>query len=176
MRIVGGTAGGRRLVTPPGRATRPTPDRVREALFSALGDLAGRRVLDGYAGSGALGLEALSRGAAHALLVERDRAALTALRANAAALDLPAHIHAGDVRRLVSGPPEAPYDLVFLDPPYAEPVDPVLAALAEHGWLAAGADVVVERRTRSADPVWPAGFAVHARTYGDTTLWYGRAP
>lgn len=176
VRIVGGTAGGRRLVTPPGRETRPTADRVREALFSALGDLTGLRVLDGYAGSGAVGLEALSRGAAHALLVERDRAALTALRANVAALGLPAQVHAGDVRRLVARPPDRPYDLVFLDPPYGEPVDAVLTALAAHGWLAAAADVVVERRTRGADPLWPAGLVAHARRYGDTTLWYGRAP
>jgi 16S rRNA (guanine966-N2)-methyltransferase len=175
-RIVAGTAGGRRLVAPTGSGTRPTSDRVREALFSTLGDLTGQRVLDGYAGSGAVGLEALSRGAAHALLVEHDRAALAALRANLAALGFVARVHAGDLERLVAAEPDEPYDLVFLDPPYADPVDSVVAALDAHGWLATGATLVVERSTRSAEPTWPRTWLARRRTYGETALWYVRAP
>lgn len=175
-RIVAGSAGGRRLATPAGAATRPTSDRVREALFSTLGDLTGLRVLDGYAGSGAVGLEALSRGAAHALLVESDRAALAAVRANVAALGLAARVHAGDFARLVTGAPDRPYDVVFLDPPYAEPVDAVVAALGAHGWLADGATLVVERSSRSREPTWPPGVQARPRAYGETTLWYVRAP
>lgn len=175
-RIVAGTAGGRRLIAPAGSGTRPTSDRVREALFSTLGDLTGLRVLDGYAGSGAVGLEALSRGAAHALLVEHDRAALTALRANVTALGLAARVHAGDVARLVDGEPDQPYDVVFLDPPYADPVDPVVAALRDHGWLAAEATLVVERSSRGTEPTWPTGWSARRRIYGETALWYVRAP
>lgn len=175
-RIVAGTAGGRRLVAPAGGGTRPTSDRVREALFSALGDLTGLRVLDGYAGSGAVGLEALSRGAAHALLVERDPAALAAVRANVTALGLAARVHAGDLGRLVAGAPDRPYDIVFLDPPYADPVGTVVAALSENGWLEVGATLVVERSSRSEEPTWPAGLQARRRAYGETTLWYVRAP
>jgi 16S rRNA (guanine966-N2)-methyltransferase len=175
-RIVAGTVGGRRLVAPSGVGTRPTSDRVREALFSTLGDLTGLRVLDGYAGSGAVGLEALSRGASHALLVEHDRKALAALRANVTALGLAARVHAGDLGQLVSGEPDQPYDVVFLDPPYADPVDPVIAAIGDHGWLAADATLVVERSSRSAGPTWPPSWRARRRAYGETTLWYVRAP
>lgn len=175
-RIVAGTAGGRRLVAPAGPATRPTSDRVREALFSTLGDLTGLSVLDGYAGSGAVGLEALSRGAVHALLVEYDRAALAALRANVTALGLPARVHAGDLGRLVAGEPDQPYDVVFLDPPYDDPVDPVIAALVDHGWLTPDATLVVERSSRSPEPTWPTAWRARRRTYGETALWYVRAP
>src|SRR3954468_19260619 len=118
MRIVAGRWRGRRLVAPPGRTTRPTSDRVREALFSILGPLDGERVLDLYAGSGAVGLEALSRGAAEATLVERDPAALRALRANVEALGADARVIAGDVAAFLRSAAQADghYDLVFLDP------------------------------------------------------------
>lgn len=177
-RIVGGVAGGRRLAAPAGAATRPTTDRVREALFSALGDLTGLLVLDGYAGSGALGLEALSRGAAQVLLVERAPAALRVLRANVAALGLPgATVHAGPLGPLLARPPSEAYDLALLDPPYAQDVDRDLAALVAGGWLSPGADVVLERATRGAEPTVPPPLSTRrTKVYGETTLWYLRAP
>ncbi len=178
-RIVGGSAGGRRLKVPPS-GTRPTTDRAREALFSTLeslrGSLAGCRVADLYAGSGAVGLEALSRGAAHALLVEADGRAAAVLTGNVRAVGLPgAEVRQDRVERVLAAPPDAPYDVVFVDPPYADPVGDVLAALVAGGWLAAEAVVVVERASRDAAPPWPAGVeALKARRYGDSTLWYGR--
>lgn len=177
-RVIGGVAGGRRIAAPPGAATRPTTDRVREALFSALGDVTGLRVLDGYAGSGALGLEALSRGAAHILLVERAPAALRVLRANVAALGLAgAVVHAGPLGPLLAGPSPSAYDLVLLDPPYAQEVERDLAALVVGGWLASGADVVLERASRGTEPTVPAPLTVRrTKAYGKTSLWYLRAP
>jgi len=184
-RIIAGGARGRRLVVPPGTGTRPTSDRAREALFSSLaalrGPLSKARVLDLYAGSGALGLEALSRGAAHALLVESERSALAAIRANVEALGLPgAEVKGALVERVVGAPNSgAPYDIAFLDPPYATPatqVGQVLTDLAANAWLAAGAVVVVERPTREAPWIWPAGYAADRdRAYGEATLWYGHA-
>jgi 16S rRNA (guanine966-N2)-methyltransferase len=183
-RIVAGTAGGRRISVPAGRGTRPTSDRTREALFSALAalvDLDGARVLDLYAGSGAVGLEAVSRGAAHAYLVESDRAALAVLRRNVADLGLPGvAIGAGPVERYAAAaPPGAAYDVVFADPPYAlsaGDLGRVLGDLTAHGWLAPGAVVVVERASRDPEWKWPAGYEpVRARRYGEATLWYGRA-
>ena len=184
-RIVAGAARGRRLTVPPGRSTRPTADRAREALFSALeaqlGSLAGRRVADLYAGSGAVGLEALSRGASAVLLVESDPAAVRSLRANVDAVGLPgADVVAGRVERAVSRPSgAAAYDLVFADPPYEladDDLRAVLATAAGNGWLAADALVVVERATRGGEWRWPAGVdALRARRYGEATLWYGRA-
>ena len=122
MRVIAGTYGGRRLVTPKGAATRPTADRVREALFSALGDVSERTALDLFAGSGALGIEALSRGAASAVFVERARPALDALRGNLATLGISADVHAGDARAFVRNAAQAgrTYDLVFVDPPYRD--------------------------------------------------------
>ncbi len=184
-RIVAGAARGRRLAAPPGRGTRPTADRAREALFSALeaqlGSLAGRRVADLYAGSGAVGLEALSRGASAVVLVESDPAAVRSLRANVDAVGLPgAEVVAGRVERVVSRPTgSAAYDLLFADPPYAltdDDLRAVLTAAADNGWLAADALLVVERATRGAEWRWPAGVdALRARRYGEATLWYGRA-
>jgi 16S rRNA (guanine966-N2)-methyltransferase len=185
-RVVAGSARGRRLEVPPGRATRPTSDRAREALFSAvesrLRTLHGAAVLDLYAGSGAVGLEALSRGAARATLVEQDRAALATLRANVAALGLPgADVVAGDVARVVArGPgPAGPYDLAFLDPPYDRPTEALRAVLDDllaMAWLRPGALVVVERATRDPRWRWPSGYdADRERAYGEGTLWYGRA-
>jgi 16S rRNA (guanine966-N2)-methyltransferase len=185
-RIVGGQFGGRRLAVPPGRDVRPTSDRAREALFGTVDsmlELAGARVLDLYAGSGAIGLEALSRGADHALLVEADPRAAATITTNLTVLGLTARAELiGDrVERLLrAGPPDGrPYDLVFADPPYALPdgeIDTVLADLAEHGWLAEGAVVVVERSSRGAGPAWPASLRpTKQRRYGEGTLWYGRA-
>lgn len=176
-RVVAGTHRGRRLAVPAGAGTRPTSDRAREGLFSSLQsllDLEGAHVLDLYAGSGALGLEALSRGAASATLVEHDPRALVALRTNVDALGLPAAVVDADVARFLLRSP-SPYDLVLLDPPYDDDVDPVLAALDP--WLAEGAVVVVERRTRGAAPVPAPGWEeLRARRYGEATLWYFRRP
>lgn len=183
MRIVGGSAGGRRLVTPAGRNTRPTSDRVREGLFSALGgDLTGRSFLDLYAGSGAVGLEAASRGATPVTLVEREAKALRAALENVAALGFSqVVVRADDVSRFLDQPatPYGPmqFDIVFLDPPYAESVDGVLTQLLDGGWVGAGGQIVVERDSRGAPPIWPAGIdADRSRRYGDSTLWYGRRP
>jgi 16S rRNA (guanine966-N2)-methyltransferase len=165
-RIISGMAGGRRLETPPGEATRPTSDRVREALFSMLearNAIRGRRVLDLFAGSGALGLEAASRGAAEVVLVESSRQAIGVARRNAAVVGI-VRVTAvlSSVQRYLERRPDRPFDLVLLDPPYglAEPVlGGHLAALNDGGWLTPDALVVVERSTRSPEPRWPAGLA-----------------
>ncbi|MFF4652350.1 16S rRNA (guanine(966)-N(2))-methyltransferase RsmD [Streptomyces sp. NPDC001380] len=184
-RVIAGAAGGRRLAVPPGQGTRPTSDRAREALFSTWeslrGTLHGARVLDLYGGSGAVGLEALSRGAAHALLVEADARAVRTIRENVRALALPgAEVRAGKAERVAEGePPAAPYDLVFLDPPYAvtdAALREILLTLSAGGWLAADALATVERSTRGGEFAWPDGFEpLRSRRYGEGTLWYGRA-
>ncbi len=182
-RIIGGVAGGRRLQTPRGDLTRPTSDRVREALFSAwesaLGSLAGVAFLDLYAGSGAVGLEAASRGAVRVTLVEQDRRTAALVRANAADLALPGvDVVCAPVARFLAGSP-SPYDVVFLDPPYALEAFAVsadLTALAEGGWLAPDASVVVERSTRGEPLTWPAGVEPgRVRSYGETALAFGTA-
>jgi 16S rRNA (guanine966-N2)-methyltransferase len=178
-RIVAGTAGGRRLQVPP-RGTRPTSDRVREALFSSLVslvDLDGARVLDLYAGSGALGFEALSRGAGHAMFVESDKRAAEVLKANARSLALPGAVVVNrTAEAAVQAPPEAPFDVVFADPPYAvtdEQLGRVLDALVTAGWTAPGTVLVVERAARAAEPVWPRGLeSLRAKRYGDTALYW----
>ncbi len=187
-RVIAGTAGGRRLAVPPGQGTRPTSDRAREGLFSTwqsllgtLGAFDGLWIADLYAGSGAVGLEALSRGAAHALLVESDSRAARTVRENVRTLGLPgAEVRAARAEVIVEGqPPEHPYDIVFLDPPYAVPdgdLREILLTLRTRGWLAAEALVTVERSTRSGEFRWPDGFsAARARKYGEGTFWYGRA-
>lgn len=184
-RIIAGTAGGRRIAVPAGRTTRPMGDRAREALFasalSEFGSFDGLRVLDLFAGSGALGLEALSRGAAHAKLVEADRRAAGVLRRNIATLGLPGAVPVIDrVQRVLErGPEGASYDFVVADPPFANTsaeVTGALAALRDNGWLAAEALLVVERASRGPHLEWPAGYVeVRARRYGEVTLWYGRA-
>lgn len=180
-RIVAGAVGGRRLAVPPGTGTRPTSDRAREAMFGTLAaflDLTGARVLDLFAGSGAVGLEAVSRGAAGALLVESDARAAATARDNARALGLAERVTVRRDRaeRVLAGDP-SPYDLVFADPPYAL-ADPALAALLHRlteGWLAAGAVLAVERSSRGAGPTWPDRVeALKERRYGEGTLWYGR--
>ena len=176
VRIIGGTHRGRTLRAPHGRATRPTSDRVREALFSILGDVTGLDVLDLFAGSGALGLEALSRGARSATFVEKARPAVLALAANARALGVEDQVTvvAGDVSAPVRG--GRTYGLVFLDPPYDwSGVPLVLKGLVTSGALVPGAWVVVEHATRDPAPVAP-GPLEHRfdRTYGDTTLTFYR--
>ncbi|MEU4537182.1 16S rRNA (guanine(966)-N(2))-methyltransferase RsmD [Streptosporangium sp. NPDC023825] len=192
-RVIAGSAGGRRLAVPPGRGTRPTSDRAREGIFSTVGSLIGPlegcRVLDLYAGSGALGLEALSRGAGHALLVESDAKAIRTIRQNVASLGLPgAEVAADRVERLLARGPGGtgdtatagePYDLVLADPPYAlgaEEVETVLGLLRDRGWLAEDALVAVERESRGKDLVWPPGYEEErVRRYGEASVWYGRA-
>lgn len=189
-RIVAGVARGRILVVPSGGKTRPTSDRAREAMFSTLDGLttlSGAAVLDLYAGSGALGLEALSRGATHALLVERDRRAADTLRSNIATLGLSGAVAlTSDVARVAATDPTdigdavPPYDLVVADPPYELSTDQfgdVLTDLHRHGWLAAGAVLVVERSSRDERWVWPHPLeGIRDRRYGEAVLWYGRAP
>jgi 16S rRNA (guanine966-N2)-methyltransferase len=182
-RIISGAYGGRRIDVPAGTGTRPTSDRVREALFARLDHqdaLAGARVLDLYAGSGALGLEALSRGAASATFVESDRGAVEVLRRNVTTLG------AGDVtsvlvepvQRMLLRPTATAVDLVLADPPYditEDDLADVLALLPRHGWLAIEALVVVERSSRSPQPRWPAELVpVDERRYGETRVWWAR--
>ena len=182
-RVIGGTAGGRRLVVPRGTSTRPTSDRAREGLFatvqSELGPLTGKRVLDLYAGSGAVGLEALSRGAGHVLLVESGARTAAVIKANVAAIGITGATVVTDRAERLLGRPPAPadrYDLVFADPPYAVTADAVtrVLALLAGGWLADGALVVVERATRSGELEWPPGYLPgKSRRYGEATFWYG---
>lgn len=183
-RIIGGAAGGRRINTPRGPNTRPTSDRVREALFSAIeswcGSLHGLRFLDLYAGSGAVGLEAWSRGAGVVMLVEQDRRTAALISENARTLGYAkANVVGAAVATTLRRSPAAPYDVAFLDPPYSLEDDDVaadLAALVDHQWLVPGAMVVVERSARSPEPRWPAGVgAVREKRYGETTLWYAEA-
>lgn len=183
-RVIGGSARGREIATPPGRATRPTTDRAREAIFSALeaalGSLHGRAFLDLYAGSGAVGLEAASRGAWPVVCVERDRRTAALIGRNARALALGAvQIVPGSVAAYLEGTPRTLFDVVFLDPPYDTPatsVQEVVATLAARGWLVADAIVAVERSRRSDPWEWPEGVrAVRDRRYGETIVWYGRA-
>ena len=179
MRVIAGVAKGRRLVAPPGDRTRPTSDRVKESWFSALQPvLGGAHVLDLYAGSGALGLEALSRGAAAVTFVERDRRALEALHRNVAAVDLPGvTVVSRDVHQALAGSlADAPFDVVVADPPYRADEDElgrVLGALVAH--LADDAVVTVERGRREPPPRWPDELlADDPRRYGDTTLHRAR--
>jgi 16S rRNA (guanine966-N2)-methyltransferase len=220
-RVIAGEAGGRRLAVPDGRATRPTSDRAREGLFgtvaSIVGPLTGTRMLDLYAGSGAVGLEALSRGAEHVLLVESGARATAVIRQNIEVIGLPgATLIADRVERVLArgpeqtprvrdqaapGPEQTPapdgdrpegaqdfrerpgsgrFDVAFADPPYAmadAEISRVLSLLADEGWLAPEALVIVERATRSGPVRWPDGFVPdRARKYGEATFWYGLAP
>jgi 16S rRNA (guanine966-N2)-methyltransferase len=185
-RVIAGEAGGRRLAVPDGRGTRPTSDRAREGLFATIvsltGSLDGARVLDLYAGSGAVGLEALSRGAEHVLLVESGPRAARVIRDNIEAIGLAgAEVLTDRVERVLArGPEHGRYDVVFADPPYAlagGEVSATLQTLSDRGWLAPGALVIVERATRSGPVSWPAGLEPdRARRYGEATFWYARAP
>lgn len=181
MRIVAGRAKGRRLAAPAG-STRPTSDRAREGLFNSLDtllDLDGARVLDLFAGTGAVGLEALSRGALEAVFVESGRRAVDVLGRNAATVGLPGGRVVGrPVAAVLSAMAEAPFDLVFADPPYAlddEELAGLLTDLVTNGWLAQDGIVVVERASRGTAPRWPDEVtAVQDRRYGEGVLWYGR--
>jgi 16S rRNA (guanine966-N2)-methyltransferase len=201
-RVIAGIAGGRRLAVPPGTTTRPTSDRAREGLFasllSELGRFDGARVLDLYAGSGAIGLEALSRGAERVLLVESDPRAAAVIKANVKTVNLPGATVAVDrVERLLARPPTGRqdkdqdkdqdkgqdkdqdkdrFDLVLADPPYALTAEAVtrVLTLLQGGWLADDALVVIERATRSGQLDWPPGFLPSkSRRYGEATFWYG---
>lgn len=182
-RIIGGTAGGRRIETPKGDATRPTSDRVREALFSAIeswcGPLQGLRFLDLYAGSGAVGLEAWSRGAIAVTLVEQDRRSAQVISKNAQMLHCQiATVVAGSVTRTLQRRPASAFDVVFSDPPYDLSDDDVhadLRLLLDIGWVSPEALIVLERRSRRrSEWVWPAGIEAGAhKRYGETSLWFG---
>ncbi len=182
-RIISGHARGRRLRVPP-TGVRPTGDRAREGMFNSIGtllDLEGAAVLDLYAGSGALGLEALSRGAREVVLVENGPRVLPVLRANVAAVGLPgARVVAGSVPTVVAGAPPARFDLVLADPPYAVPaaeVHGVLSALVRGEWLAPDAVVAVERPAREEAWDWPTPLTgIRERRYGEALLRYGRLP
>ncbi|UFU01982.1 16S rRNA (guanine(966)-N(2))-methyltransferase RsmD [Ruania suaedae] len=181
-RLIAGSAGGQRLDVPP-VGTRPTSDRVREAIFSRLdhlGVLEGTRVLDLYAGSGALGLEAASRGAARVTLVESGRSAVGICRTNARRTGLADRVEvvAAPVERYLGGrPPAAGYDVVLIDPPYAAAIEDVLSALSEPGWLAPEATIVLERSTRSPAPAWPPGWSDDGtKSYGETSVHYALVP
>ena len=186
-RIIAGRAKGRRLGTPTGANTRPTTDRTREALFSALvswfntvdaeaaEQLAGVSVLDLYAGSGAVGLEAASRGAGPVVLVEADRPTARLIESNARELGLQADVRSAKAETFAAAPGRR-FDLVFLDPPYDVPTDTVeslLAGIAEHAVADRGL-VVVERSARYRAPAWPSSFTdTWEKNYGETTLYYG---
>ncbi|WP_322755594.1 16S rRNA (guanine(966)-N(2))-methyltransferase RsmD [Frankia sp. Cas3] len=180
-RIIGGVARGRPIRVPPGERTRPTSDRAREGLFNTLAsivELRGARFADLYAGSGAVGFEALSRGACHALLVDQSQVAVRTLRANAATLGLVgAEIVCQPVQRVVEATPGHAFDVVFLDPPYNlsdVALTTVLTRLHSHSWLYPEGLCVVERSRRSEPPGWPDGMVtVRNRTYGEGVLWYG---
>ena len=185
MRVIAGTARGRRLKAPPGRSTRPTSDRVREALFSSLRDQTPEAVvLDLFAGTGAVGIEALSRGAAHAVFVENDPSALAALKDNLAAAGVAdrATVIRSDAAAFAARPPRSaagPFTIVYCDPPYDEPLDAILGLLADlQPHLAAGVTVVIERERRDPafDRLEGGALAVdRQRSYGDTILVYLRA-
>ncbi|MFD5828168.1 16S rRNA (guanine(966)-N(2))-methyltransferase RsmD [Lentzea sp. NPDC060358] len=177
-RIVAGTAGGRRLKVPP-KGTRPTSERVREALFSSLEsivDLDGARVLDLYAGSGALGFEALSRGAGHATFVESDRRAAEVLQANARELGFGNTTIAHRTAAAYVAGEGGEFDVVFADPPYAvgdDELAEVLRGIAPR--LAADAVLIVERASRSGEPAWPEEVeSLRAKRYGDTAVYWGQ--
>ncbi len=185
VRIVGGRHRGRRLAAPGGSDTRPTTDRTRESLFNILGHadwgpdgadlLEGAIVVDAFCGTGALGLEALSRGAAHASFLDVGRAALDAVRANVAALGEGAN--AAVLRADATRPPTAarPCTLAFLDPPYGQDLAPrALAGLAKAGWLAPGAVLVVEVAGRDPLPLPPGFVELDERRYGDTRVQFLR--
>ena len=186
MRIVSGQYRGKAIVTPPGETTRPTSDRARQAVFNILEhaawapELHGARVIDLFAGSGALGLEAISRGAAFCLFVETDDAARGAIRENVDAFGLfgQTRVHRRDANDLGAPPASAgaPFNLAFLDPPYAKGLgEKAMAQLAAGGWLAPGAIVMFERGRDEPDPA-PEGFErLDARDYGAARVLFFRA-
>jgi 16S rRNA (guanine966-N2)-methyltransferase len=187
-RIIAGSRRGHRLQTPSGDATRPTSDRVREALFSALASwsgtasapveesLDGLAVLDLYAGSGAVGLEAASRGAGPVLLVESDARTAGVARRNVGDLGLAASVRTSAVETLARAVADRAYDVVFADPPYAlgaERLDAVVADLLAQGWVAPDGLLVLERSSRTPAPTWPGAVGDSwTRAYGETVLHF----
>jgi 16S rRNA (guanine966-N2)-methyltransferase len=187
-RIIAGSRRGHRLATPSGDRTRPTTDRVREALFSAIASwagtagvgadeaLAGLSFLDLYAGSGAVGLEAASRGATSVMLVESDRRTARVIGDNARDLGLQVNLRTGRAEEVVSAPPPGPYDVIFLDPPYevsSGTLARLLRTMLEQGWIAEDALVIVERSSRTEPLTWPEDPAdVWSRNYGETVLHF----
>lgn len=165
VRIIGGRHRGRRLHFSPGRGLRPTPDRVRETLFNWLqADIRGARCLDLFAGSGALGLEALSRGAAFLCAVEQNRTAAQRLRDNITLLheESAAEVVQGDALRVLKTPPETPFDIVFLDPPFADGLLPAVCRLLEdRDWLAPDAVIYLEQDAAQGWPDLPASWLIH---------------
>ena len=189
MRVIAGSARGRRLAVPAGATTRPTTDRVREALFSVIATWAGRggeppefslsgiAFCDFYSGSGAVGLEAASRGAGPVLLVEADRRIAALAARNAADLGLRAQVRSARVEDVLGRSAPRAFDIVFADPPYdmgSEQLSSVLSRLVAGGWLAPEGLVVVERSRRSAATIWPDALPrTWSRTYGETILEFG---
>lgn len=187
-RIIAGSVGGRRINTPTGQSTRPTTDRVREALFSAIASWAGTAAeaaetslkglafLDLFAGSGAVGLEAGSRGAAPIWLVESDRRTAEVIKGNAADLGLEVQLRTGRAEQFLRMPAATAFDVIFLDPPYElenSVVSSMLTDIAASGWLANDGLVIVERSARSEQPTWPDAFAdTWVRKYGETALHF----
>lgn len=184
MRIVGGKLKGHSLAAPSGRETRPTSDRVREALFNILAhgiagfDLEDARVMDLFAGTGALGFEALSRGARFCLFIEETSVARGLIRRNADALGLigQCRIWRRDATRLGPCAPQTPFDLAFADPPYGKGLgEAALGSLVQGGWLRPGAVVVLEEVERAPLPEISGLAAIDRRTYGDTQIGFYRA-
>lgn len=187
-RVIAGSAKGRRLHTPPGGSTRPTTDRVREAVFASLASwagtagspsdqtLAGLAFCDLYAGSGAVGLEAASRGARPVLLIESDRRASEVIRRNVDESGLSVQLRTGTVEQLTTRPQPQFYDVIWADPPYdlaSELVDGLIQTLVG-GWLAPDGLIVVERSSRSPAPTWPTGTRAWDARYGETTVHFGQ--
>jgi 16S rRNA (guanine966-N2)-methyltransferase len=188
-RIIAGSRGGQRIVMPPGDRTRPTTDRVREALFSTITAWAGRAAepveqslsgmafCDLYAGSGAVGLEAASRGATRVLLIERDPRTAQLCRRNAEALGLAVDVVISPVEQMLKKPPARLFDIVFADPPYeldAATVSAQIEQLVVNSWVDRGSLIVVERSRRTPQLVWPDAAAKRwSRAYGETILCFG---
>ncbi len=169
MRIVAGRLGGRRISAPPGRGTRPTSDRVREALFSILGPLDGVDVLDLFAGSGALGIEALSRGAASAVFVDDDPRAVAAIRDNLASLGLSARVHERDALAYLGAAREGPFGLVFLDPPYSSSSE-LAGTLSERLPALSTDDARIVSESDKRHPLELSLPLLDDRVYGDTRI------
>ena len=188
-RIVAGSRGGRRLAMPPGDQTRPTSSKVREALFSALASwtggssgpadvaLKGWAFCDLFAGSGAIGLEAASRGAAPVMLVEFSRRAMCTIEQNVAAVDLEVEVRRDSVEDIVRRQPAYPFDIIFLDPPYELAngvVEAILCDLVANGWLTGEGLIVLERSSREPAPRWPDVLGdTWEKKYGETVLYFG---
>ena len=169
VRVIAGAYKGRRLAAPAGRSTRPTADRVREALFSILGPLDGERVLDLYAGSGALGIEALSRGAGDAVFVDSDPRARAAIRRNLEAVGEKAPVRGRDALRYLADASDAPFDLVFLDPPYSSASE-LAGPLSERLPAVLSDDARIVSESDKRNPLELTLPLVDERVYGDIRI------